>query len=180
MAPAASITVVCPTRAVHPALRVRLVKVTPAANAREPGRWHRTQPRALGHMRAKMQSDRNARIQHMRSQRHAHTHGHARTGTRTRTCSRAYAHTSAYEHTHIFTTHTHAHTHAQSHPHAHVRCTHTRAHRRTGPRTQLPRGTRRRNSRENSANTTPIPRRHRVDTARVLCRVPDERFSVVA
>ncbi len=48
MAPAASITDVWEPRASHGALAVRLVQVTPAADAREPGRWHRTQPRACG------------------------------------------------------------------------------------------------------------------------------------
>jgi hypothetical protein len=40
MAPAASITDVCPYRAAHPALRVRLVKLTPAADARDTREAH--------------------------------------------------------------------------------------------------------------------------------------------
>jgi hypothetical protein len=48
MAPAASITDVWENRPAHGALAVRLVQFTPAADAREPGRSHRAQPRARG------------------------------------------------------------------------------------------------------------------------------------
>jgi hypothetical protein len=98
---------VCEPRAAHPALAVRHVQVTPAADAREPGRLHRTQPRARGraintanvprgyarrrsaparslhtrarvcYTRAKMQSDGNART-HAHLLTPARVHGHAR------------------------------------------------------------------------------------------------------
>ncbi len=91
-----------------------MVKVTPAADAREPGRWHRPQPRARGrnarrraepliaqvpavrwegahsdsaHTHVRYTHARNSNLMetHMRSHRHAYTHGHACTDMRTHT-----------------------------------------------------------------------------------------------
>jgi hypothetical protein len=52
MEPAASTTDVCPNRPTHGAASVRLVHVTPAAHARQPGRWAEPHTRARGRRRA--------------------------------------------------------------------------------------------------------------------------------
>jgi hypothetical protein len=159
MAPATSITDVCPSRAAHGALVVRLVHVIPAANAGRPlkpiapNRKHargpsykyrkspschkcaRTAP-GLAHTcvehttRArKMQSDGNAR-----TQAHARSQRHACTDVRTRTRARACANPSANAHTGIHFTHRRARTHTARHTHTFI----TRTRRRTHTHTNVP------------------------------------------
>jgi hypothetical protein len=135
MAPAASTTDVCPDRPAHSALRVRLVQVIPAANAREPGRWHQTQPRARGRnarRRAELLIPQVAAVRwegaHSDS---AHTHvrytharnsnpmeTHMRTNTRIYTRTRPHARTCARTQKKI---NTKEHTHKHPHMHAHLR-----------------------------------------------------------
>ncbi len=169
----------CPSRAAHGALRVRLVQVTPAADAREPGRWHRTQPRTRGRNARRGSSYKyrksplcdgrtrtapgrartfatHTRRTHTRakvqSAENARTHAHALTKPR--------AHRRTRVRTHKHPLHTQMHTHTQ--PCTHTRSLHAnaraRAHTSYGPlEDPVPL--------KNAVRTTPVPRRHRFGTA---------------
>ncbi len=111
MAPAASTTDVCPYRAAHSALAVRLVQVTPAANPREPGQWHRTATtrarpqraaraeRLIRQVLAVRWEGACSREAHARAHssltRAVHARAHRRTKRRAQTHTRTRAHTRA-------------------------------------------------------------------------------------
>ncbi len=101
----------CPLRAAHSALRVRLVKVIPAADTRKIGRWHPTQPRTRGRRRAAgltINTASRRRASRVRAQRRgAHTRslhtrakvqsdGNARTHAHALTRARIHARTRAH------------------------------------------------------------------------------------
>jgi hypothetical protein len=141
MAPAASTTDVCPHRAAHGAFAVRRVQVIPAADARAPGRWHRTQPRARGRKARRGPSylyrksppcDGRARSDaahaHAESESDENAHTHACALTQARIDAQTRARTDTRERTQMNTntqtsTRTNARvhcTHAQKHPHMHL------------------------------------------------------------
>jgi hypothetical protein len=108
MAPAASTTDVCADRPAHPALSVRHVHVTPAADTREPGRWHQPQPRAAAKRGAgrAINTVRQCRAMGGRTApRGARTHSsfthaaHARAHRQTKRHAQTHAHTHAHRHT---------------------------------------------------------------------------------
>ncbi len=201
MAPAASTTDVSPARPAHCAFAVRHVQVTPAADAREPGRWHQTQPRARGRnapARAELLTPHVAAVRWGRARTAAgRTHTHERKDairwkcTITRTC--AHEHTRTRTDTRARTqmnTNTQMSTRANTRTHtllAHARAPKKPVEDPVPPQYSLvpPRyhlvflGNPRRTP-PYRVGTASVPRRHRVGTARALCRVPAECLSIVA
>ncbi len=121
MAPAASITLVCPYRAAHGALAVTRVHVAPAAT------WPNGRRRALLIARASVRPSR------------APWRAHDRTPTRAHARTRARALTHAHLHTYVHL-HTHAHTRTRTRTHQNAR---TRARARRDARAVLHRGPKR-------------------------------------
>ncbi len=163
MAPALSTTDVCPYRASHPALRVRLLKVLPAAIARDAlSRSHRS---ATAHDRpppaelfvppAPTAPTQRRGAHTLSCHARTHTHAHARTHMRKDACrwngqTHSHNHTNARMHSHArkrmrartrtcARTQTRAHKCAQTRTQTHTSAwtlPHTRARARTAPRAQ--------------------------------------------
>jgi hypothetical protein len=104
----ASITDVCPCRAAHCALVVRLVHVTPAANAREADRWHRSRNTHAWPSASRRPSYKYRRVPAVpRERQHSHE---------ARASARKHTHTPTHKQTHSPTrasTHTHTPTHTR-------------------------------------------------------------------
>ncbi len=140
----------CPPRPAHSALRVRLVQVTPASNVREPGRWHRTQPRArdrrcaaraellIPHVATVRWEGAHSAAAHKHA-RYTHTHPlatHTRAKTQsdgnaqTRTCAHngTRASTDARARTQRARTQMRTNTQMNTYTNSHANCTHTHTH----------------------------------------------------
>jgi hypothetical protein len=134
----ASTTDVCPYRAAHPAWSVRLVQITPAADALEPGRWHR-------HKHARAAAGAAGRAANTAGRRRATT---APTQPLRRTA--IYARTNARVSTIAQRTQTHATWRQRGVAHAHGIERRTCAAERTGRTTEQGRRKRRQQSRRRS------------------------------
>jgi hypothetical protein len=151
MAPAASTTDVCPSRARHGALLVRFVHVTPATNARHKPIAPNANTRARPHGRSgpnykQRKSPPCHECARTAPQRTLALATHTRASntrvredalrwkcTSTHTCALTKARGHGHTHTHPGRTHTNARTHTNEHTHAHTTidaATHTRACRR--------------------------------------------------
>jgi hypothetical protein len=144
MAPAASTTDVWYCRAAHCGLAVRLVQFTPAANTREPGRWHRMQSRMRGR-RSAARAELLIQVAAVAREcahsavarthvRYAHTHKHPNTDTREDAirwrCTNTRTH--AHKQGQIARTHARTRTDVCAHEHTFTFTRHTdaRAHKR--------------------------------------------------